>query len=131
MFIDTSGWFSIFDSREIRHKTAFSLYESAPQRVTHSYVLAEFVALSDARKKYRPEMLRFLSDLLNDLEIDVIWIDETLTLSAVELLNQRRDKNWSLCDAVSFVIMESEGIAEALTTDHHFEQAGFVKLLDS
>ena len=41
----------------------------------------------------------------------------------------RLDKAWSLCDAVSFVLMLRTGEMEALTTDHHFEQAGFVRLL--
>ena len=41
------------------------------------------------------------------------------------LLQNRPDKNWSLCDAVSFELMSDFGVTEALTTDHHFEQAGF------
>jgi predicted nucleic acid-binding protein len=36
---------------------------------------------------------------------------------------------WSLVDCASFVVMRQQGIVEALTTDHHFEQAGFVRLL--
>jgi predicted nucleic acid-binding protein len=42
---------------------------------------------------------------------------------------QRPDKEWSLTDCNSFVVMQHEGISEALTGDHHFEQAGFVALL--
>jgi len=38
-------------------------------------------------------------------------------------------KEWSLVDCASFVAMQQRGIFEALTTDHHFEQAGFVRLL--
>ncbi|MFN0279480.1 MAG: type II toxin-antitoxin system VapC family toxin [Pyrinomonadaceae bacterium] len=76
-------------------------------------------------------MLEFASNLLIDSEISLVWVDESLTLRAVDLLNDRSDKIWSLCDAVSFVLMEEQGITEALTTDHDFEQAGFIKLLDS
>lgn len=47
----------------------------------------------------------------------------------VELYHSRLDKQWSLTDCISFVVMSEEGIAEALTGDHHFEQAGFVALL--
>ena len=45
-----------------------------------------------------------------------------------DLLQQRPDKEWSLCDAVSFLLMPAHGVQDALTTDHHFEQAGFVRL---
>ncbi|MGH9945757.1 MAG: hypothetical protein ACRD6X_00990 [Pyrinomonadaceae bacterium] len=54
-----------------------------------------------------------------------------MTLASIQFLSSRLDKSWSLCDAVSFLIMESENISEALSTDGHFEQAGFIKLLES
>jgi uncharacterized protein len=44
-------------------------------------------------------------------------------------LTLRPDKSYSLCDAVSFVLMHQRGLVEALTTDRHFEQAGFIRLL--
>jgi predicted nucleic acid-binding protein len=39
------------------------------------------------------------------------------------------DKEWSLTDCVSIAVMENEQIKEAFSSDHHFEQAGFSKLL--
>jgi len=61
--------------------------------------------------------------------VDIIHIDESLDSKAWDLLVNRTDKNWSLVDCSSFVIMQENNISEALTTDHHFEQAGFVRLL--
>jgi len=46
-----------------------------------------------------------------------------------QLYAERPDKDWSLADGISFVVMRDEGIAEALTADHHFAQAGFTILL--
>ena len=46
----------------------------------------------------------------------------------IQLFRQRPDKQWSLTDCISFVVMRRESITEALTGDHHFEQAGFVVL---
>jgi predicted nucleic acid-binding protein len=63
-------------------------------------------------------------------EIQVIWVDRELHERAMRLLLERADKAWSLCDAVSFVIMNDRQTRDSLTTDHHFDQAGFVRLLD-
>ena len=49
--------------------------------------------------------------------------------AGLELYLNRPDKDWSLTDCISFVVMEQEGLTEALTGDLHFEQAGFVALL--
>lgn len=47
----------------------------------------------------------------------------------MRLYEERTDKDWSLTDCISFVLMEQNGIQDALTADHHFEQAGFNVLL--
>jgi predicted nucleic acid-binding protein len=45
------------------------------------------------------------------------------------LYSQRPDKEWTLTDCISFVVMHEENLTGALTEDHHFEQAGFTALL--
>jgi uncharacterized protein len=50
-------------------------------------------------------------------------------MSPLDLYRDRPDKAWSLTDCISFVVMADKGIRDALTADHHFEQAGFVALL--
>jgi len=45
-------------------------------------------------------------------------------------MRERTDKNYSLCDAASFVVMRERGIVESLTTDKHFRQEGFTRLLE-
>jgi uncharacterized protein len=47
----------------------------------------------------------------------------------LRFLQGRLDKSYSLCDAVSFLLMRERAITEALTTDRHFEQEGFTRLL--
>jgi predicted nucleic acid-binding protein len=61
--------------------------------------------------------------------LEVVWVGEKLHTAATRLLRRRPDKAYSLCDAVSFVLMRERSITEALTTDHHFEQEGFIRLL--
>jgi predicted nucleic acid-binding protein len=131
MLLDTSGLLCLFDRRDFRHADARTFYDYAPVRLTNSYVLAEFVALARARGAPRSAALDFVAALQDDTEVEVVWVDEVLHRESLELLRARPDKDWSLCDAVSILLMQQRGIADALTTDHHFEQASFRRLLSS
>ncbi len=129
MLLDTSGLFCYLHRDELLHAEAVRLFQAAPKLLTHNYVLAEFVALCQARRVNRTAALAFASDLMDNADVEVVWVDRPLHQSAIDLLQARPDKSYSLCDAVSFVVMRTYGITEALTTGHHFEQEGFVRLL--
>jgi predicted nucleic acid-binding protein len=129
MLLDTSGLLCLHHRAEPLHQAAVKQFDAAEQKFVHNYVLAEFVALATARGLPRQEVLGFVADIEDSFEITVVYVDEALHRAALVLLQRRLDKMWSLCDAVSFVLMERFDIAEALTTDHHFEQAGFRRLL--
>jgi len=129
MFLDTSGLLCLHDSRDVLHEAAINAFFRSERFVTHNYVLAELVALAQARNLPRQLVLRFLHDLLGNPLIDVLWVDESFHLAGLDLLQRRMDKSYSLCDAISFLQMQEFGIVEALTTDRHFEQEGFVRLL--
>lgn len=129
MFLDTSGIFAFHREKEPAHSIAKSLFANASFCFTHSLVLSEFVALADARRAPRELALNFLTDLMNHPRVEVLWIDARTTLEGVEFLKARLDKSYSLCDAVSFLLMNRRGIRDALTADVHFVQEGFVALL--
>ena len=77
----------------------------------------------------RGDVLGFANSLGRISTHRLVWVKPKLHARAMTLLAMHRDKNYSLCDAVSFVLMRHFAMTEALTTDHHFEQAGFVRLL--
>jgi predicted nucleic acid-binding protein len=129
MLLDTSGLLCLFDQNDRRYGDAQTWFDVATAKLTHSYVLAELVALAEARGMPRGPALAFVADLQDSTEVEVVYVDEPLHRDALALLRQRLDKAWSLCDAVSILLMQRRGLTEALTTDHHFEQAGFVRLL--
>ena len=56
-------------------------------------------------------------------------ITPELDRAAWELVKRRVDKDWSLVDCASFVVMDRLDITAARSTDHHFAQAGFERLL--
>lgn len=101
MLLDTSGLSCCFDADEARHVQALELYNGASLRVTHNYVLVEFVALATARNLPRRDALGFATEILTDTDVVVVWIDPQFHDEATRLLMAQLDKTYSLCDAVS------------------------------
>ncbi|MEH2328652.1 type II toxin-antitoxin system VapC family toxin [Nostoc sp.] len=129
MLLDTSGLLCLHYQTEPLHTEASAAYKRATIRLTHSYIIAEYVALATARRFPRSFVLDFVVDLLDNPDIETVWVDEPLHRTAIDLLMGRKDKTYSLCDALSFVLMRQRRITEALSTDRHFEQEGFIRLL--
>jgi predicted nucleic acid-binding protein len=129
MLLDTSGLLCFLDAGNDQHSEAKTYMLAADRRLTHNLVIAELVALGTARGLPRHIVLDFARELPKSSLIDFVFIHDELHEMAVDLLSQRRDKTWSLCDAVSFLLMKDWDMQDALTTDHHFEQAGFRRLL--
>jgi predicted nucleic acid-binding protein len=91
-------------------------------------VLLEFAnAISASRARERFE--RVLARLRSESDATIIAPEPGLFDRGCQLYISRPDKEWSLTDCISFVVMECEGLSDALTADRHFEQAGFRALL--
>lgn len=133
LFVDTSGWGHLVDPTQAHHLLAQTLYRRARQQggiVTTNYVIAELIALMTSPLRIpRPQAIAFISSLKQSPYIEIVHVDAGLDEQAWQLLSDRPDKAWSLVDCSSFVLMQERGITDALTTDHHFEQAGFRRLL--
>ena len=134
LFVDTSGWGNIVDRSQPYHQVATNLYRLARQQAgkvfTSNYVLAELIALLTSPLQIpRPRVVEFIQSLMQSPYVEIIHIDQELDSLSWQLLSNRLDKSWSLVDCSSFLIMERLKLAEALTNDHHFEQAGYIRLL--
>jgi predicted nucleic acid-binding protein len=96
--------------------------------ITTAWVITELAnTLSKAVNRHL--FLNLYADLRTDRRVSIEPPTQVLFEKGLELYAKRPDKDWSLTDCISFVVMEHEGLTEALTNDHHFEQAGFTTLL--
>jgi len=96
--------------------------------VTTEWVLAEF-ADALAKSASRRLVPQFIRDLERDRKVRIIRASTELFRRGLQLYEERPDKEWSLTDCISFVVMKDKGVHEVLTGDKHFEQAGFKALL--
>jgi uncharacterized protein len=125
-FADT--WFFIalhdrFDAHYLRAR-AIQTRLSRSVLVTHEAVFTEMLAhFADDGPWSRARAAGIVRDLIRT--IDVITPDRPLFLRALDRYEQRLDKEYSLVDCMSMVVMEERGIHHVLTNDHHFTQAGF------
>jgi predicted nucleic acid-binding protein len=128
-FLDTSGWFAALSPKEAMHVQARSTYtkwiEGGRQLVTTNLVVAEMQILL-SRFRGAAAGLRFLDSLYLDASHDVVFVDRDLERVAVDRwLRRFADQRLSLADAVSFEVMKTRGIRQALALDDHFALAGF------
>lgn len=95
--------------------------------VTTQWVLTE-VADAFAGSHIRRQIKAGFDLLREDSATRVIEVSPAHFARGMELYNERPDKEWSLTDCISLVVMADEGITDALTGDRHFEQAGFTAI---
>jgi uncharacterized protein len=129
VFADTFYYLAFVGERDSQHDRALQFSrEYVGRTVTTAWVVTE-VADALAAPDQRPNFLALLELLRADTALTIVPPSESLFQRGLELYAARLDKGWSLTDCISFVVMEEHEITEALTGDHHFEQAGFAALL--
>lgn len=102
----------------------------APLQITTSeMILAELLNSAAHNVHVRSAAAEMVETLRADSSLTVIPQTSEQFQGALRLYVQGRDKEWSLTDCSSFLIMEERGIHAALTHDPHFAQAGFEALL--
>ncbi|MBV9073857.1 MAG: PIN domain-containing protein [Acidobacteria bacterium] len=126
VFADTSGLFALLSTTDENHARAKRAFANLRTRqallVSTSYVLVETYALL-GRRLGLEAVRSFRADFAP--VIDVVWIDEALHNAGLDLLLDRRKRQLSLVDAVSFIVMRRGSVAEAFGFDPHFDQEGF------
>lgn len=103
--------------------------DSVPVVTTRAVQLEIGAAFS--RLAYRAAAAAILEAFERDAGIAVVPLDDDVYGRALALFASRPDKEWSLTDCVSFVVMRDRAITKALTNDEHFSQAGFEALLQA
>jgi predicted nucleic acid-binding protein len=129
VFADTSFYVAFFSPGDVHHEKAVRLARELRRAVVVTeYVLME-LANALARHSFRKLFVDLHPKMKANPNIMIVASSAELFERGCKLYAERLDKAWSLTDRISFVVMEEEAIAEALTADHHFEQAGFNALL--
>ncbi len=129
VFADSFYFFSLINPKDETHHRAVELSDSLDvPMITTPWVLTE-LADGLSRSSFRETFSLILDKLREDPLNIIVPASDALFDAGCDLYKARPDKQWSLTDCISFVVMGEHGLTDALTGDHHFEQAGFRPLL--
>lgn len=131
LFVDTSYLLALYNPKDQYHKRAVTIKEKIT--VKHKLWITEAV-LTEIGNSWSSVGLREKACILIEScyklsSVIVIPSSDVLFQKSFSLYRARQDKNWSLTDCMSFVVMQENRLTEVLTTDEHFQQAGFSALL--
>jgi predicted nucleic acid-binding protein len=131
VFADSYYYLAFVNDRDSGHERAVDFSRSYRGcTLTTEWVLTE-VADALSAPEQRGVFLELLAQLRDHAGLTIVEASHELFDRGITLFSQRPDKSWSLTDCISIVAMQQHGIQEALTADHHFQQAGFILLLQS
>jgi len=133
LFLDSAYAIALAAPDDESHTKAAALAAEVRSRylqmlTTEAVVFEIGDALS--KPKFRRVAVELMTSIFTDPQIEVISMTPALVQRAFDLFQRRPDKGWGMTDCLSFIVMKDRGIERALTTDEHFEQAGFVALLN-
>lgn len=129
LFADTFYFLALVNPEDAGHRKAQDINVTSGWRmITTAWVLTE-VGDALAKPSNRGLFLRLLDRLQSSPNVQIVPFSMEVFHQGLGLFRARDDKEWTLTDCISFVIMQQHRVSEALTGDHHFEQAGYVALL--
>ena len=129
VFADTSFYIALLNTRDEHHQNAKQFVtDYKGDFLTSAWIIAELANFL-CQVSNRSLFVSLYEDLRKDPRVTIIPLSNHLHEAGIDLYSKRQDKDWSLTDCISFLIMQQQNLHEAAATDHHFEQAGFVRLI--
>ena len=125
-FVDAWFLIALTDRTDSHHMQAKRLARAlaGATLVTHDAIFFEVLAyFSTEGAAAREHAVANVRDAMHSMR--VIPSDRALFVRSLDRYAARPDKEYSLTDCMSMVLMEEHDIRRVLTNDHHFTRAGF------
>ena len=135
VFWDTAAFVALGNARDEHHDEAMQIREALGKQKAHllttSAVLIE-VANTFSKAPWRAVARQLIEATRQSAAAElatIVHVEPSLWQRGWALFLARSDKDWTLTDCISFIVMQDLGVPRAFTSDHHFEQAGFKRLM--
>jgi predicted nucleic acid-binding protein len=129
ILVDTQFVVALINQRDQNHAQALeqsARFEGHPVLITDAVLLEIGSVLA---RGFRREAVAAIEGFLTADEVGIVHLTPQLFQQALALYKAHDDKERSLVDCISFIVMRDAGLSQALTYDQHFVQAGFQALM--
>ena len=129
ILVDTAYVLALVNERDQYHDRAqelADLFEGHDLLITDAVLLEIGNALA---RGFKEQAIEIITYFFESEEVEIFRHSSQVFDKAFALYKKYADKEWSLVDCISFIVMRERGIKQALTFDRHFEQAGFVAIM--
>lgn len=132
VFADTSFFVALLRERDQHHAQAKAQYDQVNMEqlriITSEFVIFETGSCL-SKHPFRLPFIKLMEEFTEMDNGEIVEATQDILKEALGLFATRPDKEWSLVDCFSFLIMQELQLTDALSADHHFIQAGFRTLL--
>jgi predicted nucleic acid-binding protein len=129
LFVDTSYFLALLNAHDEYHQRALVLADQSDSPLITTEAILTEIGNAFSKLQWRELAIATLNQLRDDEDVEIVPVSPDLFSKALKLYASRMDKEWGLTDCISFAVMTDRKLTRALTTDRHFEQAGFKALL--
>jgi len=132
IFVDTSYWIASLHEKDDLHDRAIAIEKklTGTQLITSELVLNEVLNdFSKSGRYFRKIAANLVYTLRRRNNVKIVPLTSAQFSAALYIYETFIDKEWSLTDCASYLIMKEMKITEALSHDHHFKQMGVNALL--
>jgi len=128
VFIDTGFWIALFDKRDRNHlsaKNSLEFFIKNYRLYLSDFILFETITYLNCSVKRHDLAVRFIKKMQKPT-LKMLVVDETVKTKALNLFEKYSDKDLSMTDCTSFVLMNQLDISNYAGFDDHFLQMGFI-----
>lgn len=130
LFVDTAYIQGLYNKGDQYHDVcsqALPFARKAKQLFITDAILME-VGNAFSTIQRRTQGAKIMRDFLKSNRTTVVHLSPEYFEKALQLYEQRSDKEWGMVDCFSIIVMQEFKLTACLTIDHHFLQAGFRSL---
>lgn len=125
VFLDTGALYALADRSDDDHSCVKEIWQRRDiSFITHDLILTESVSLITKRLS-KSAAVQIIGAVMDSSRIHVVPASAELLRRSWQRFLRFADKDWDWIDCTSFEVMDMLSLKDALSLDHHFEQAGY------